>query len=243
MPVNAQYNIAAAGSAAARIAGYQRGKMYRAFLALGITASDTILDVGVTSDRSYDHSNYLEAWYSHKSNITAVGIDEGAAFLRETYPGVQYVKGDGRSLPFADDSFDYVHSSAVLEHVGNSFQQMAFIAEARRVARRGVFLTTPNRWYPIEFHTILPIVHWLPRRIFRRILVMTGKEFFASEQNLNLLSARQLRRMAKYSGFSDDYRVHGVRLAGLVSNVLLILEKKPTGRNAAVGESNSRLPK
>jgi hypothetical protein len=49
--------------------------------------------------------------------------------------------------------------------------------------------------------------------------------------------------MAKYSGFSDDYRVHGVRLAGLVSNVLLILEKKPTVRNAAVGESNSRLPK
>lgn len=227
MRTNAQYNVADPGSLAVKIAGYQRHKMFEAFLTIGITASDTILDVGVTSDRSYNHSNYLEAWYPHKSKITALGIDEGAAFLRQTFPGVRYVKGDGRALPFANNSFDYVHSSAVLEHVGNAFQQMAFIAEARRVARKGVFLTTPNRWYPIEFHTILPIVHWLPRRIFRRLLVMIGKDFFASEQNLNILSARQLRCMAKCLGFWDDYRVRGVRLGGLVSNLLLILEKEP----------------
>lgn len=228
MHVNAQYNTATPGSLAVRIAGYQRHKMFRAFLLVGVTASDTILDVGATSDRSYEHSNYLEAWYPYKSKITALGIDEGAAFLREAYPGVRYVKGDGRSLPFTDNSFDYVHSSAVLEHVGNVFQQMAFIAEARRVARKGVFLTTPNRWYPVEFHTVLPVIHWLPRKIFRRILVAIGKQYFASEQNLNLLSARQLRWMAKYIGLGDDYRVRGVRLAGLVSNVLFILEKKRT---------------
>jgi ubiquinone/menaquinone biosynthesis C-methylase UbiE len=242
MPINPQYNIAAPDSLAVRIAGYQRRKMFRAFLAIGITASDTILDVGVTSDRSYDHSNYLEAWYSYKSKITAVGIDEGAAFLRQTYPGVRYVKGDGRSLPFADDSFDYVHSSAVLEHVGNAVQQMAFIAEARRVAQKGVFLTTPNRWYPIEFHTVLPVAHWLPRKIFRRILVMSGKEFFASEQNLNLLSARQLRRMAKDIGFWDDYRVHGVRLVGLVSNVIFVLQKKPETPKTTIRESAPQPP-
>jgi hypothetical protein len=232
MRANAQYNVAAPGSLSVKIAGYQRQKMFEAFLTMGITTSDTILDVGVTSDRSYDHSNYLEAWYPHKSTITALGLDEGAVFLRQTFPGVRYVKGDGRALPFADNSFDYVHSSAVLEHVGNAFQQMAFIAEARRVARKGVFLTTPNRWYPIEFHTILPLLHWLPRRIFRRTLVMMGRDFFASEQNLNLLSARQLRCMAKYIGFLDDYRVRGVRLAGLVSNLLFILEKKPPRREA-----------
>ncbi len=228
------YNVAAPGSLAMRVAGYQRGKMFRAFLALGITASDTILDVGATSDRSHDHSNYLEAWYLHKSKITAVGIDEGAAFLQHAYPGVRYVKGDGRSLPFADGSFDYVHSSAVLEHVGNAFQQMAFIAEARRVARKGVFLTTPNRWYPVEFHTVLPVVHWLPPKIFRRILVIIGKEFFASEENLNLLSRHQVRRMAKNIGFLDDYRVYGVYLAGFVSNIIFILQKKPKGKTLSL---------
>jgi len=49
---------------------------------------------------------------------------------------------------------------------------------------------------------------------------MIGKEFSAFEQNLNLLSARQLRCIAKYLGVWDNYRVCGVRLAELVSNVL-----------------------
>ena len=38
MPINAQYNTAAPSSLAMRIASYQRHKMFRAFLALGITA-------------------------------------------------------------------------------------------------------------------------------------------------------------------------------------------------------------
>src|SRR5215472_7813607 len=123
MLANPQYNVAAPGSLAARIAGYQRRKMFRAFIALGITADDTILDIGVTSDRSYDHSNYLEAWYPRKDRITAVGVDRDAAFLVTRYPGMRFVAGDGRQLPFAEQAFDYVHASAVLEHVGSAAQQ------------------------------------------------------------------------------------------------------------------------
>jgi ubiquinone/menaquinone biosynthesis C-methylase UbiE len=140
------------------------------------------------------------------------------------------VMGDGRRLPFRDDSFDYVHSSAVLEHVGDRARQMNFIAEARRVARKGIFLTTPNRWYPVEFHTVLPIIHWLPPKIFRQILVMLGKEFFADERNLNLLSASDLRAMAERIGRDDDYRVYGVRLGGLVTNLVFLLFKKSAER-------------
>jgi len=87
--VNAQYNVARPGSLPARLAHYQRRKMFAAFLAAARpTEADTILDIGVTSDRSYDHSNYLEAWYPHKHRITAAGIDEGARFLEDIYPGV-----------------------------------------------------------------------------------------------------------------------------------------------------------
>ena len=88
---NAQYSVAAAGSLPIRIAGYQRKRMYGAFLRLGLGDADTILDIGATSDRSYDHSNYLECWYPQKSAITAVGIDDGAAFLEHAYPGVKFV--------------------------------------------------------------------------------------------------------------------------------------------------------
>jgi hypothetical protein len=47
MPIfNAQYYIATPGSLAVKIAGYQRRKMFDMFLSIGITSSDTILDVG-----------------------------------------------------------------------------------------------------------------------------------------------------------------------------------------------------
>jgi hypothetical protein len=37
------------------------------------------------------------------------------------------------------------------------------LAESRRVARRGAFHTTPDRWFPVEVRTQLPLLHWLPR--------------------------------------------------------------------------------
>ena len=222
MRVNAQYNVAAASSLPVRIAGHQRKKMYQAFLNIGITPADSVLDIGVTSDRTYDHSNYLEYWYPHPHRITALGIDEEARFLETRFPGIKFVAGDGRALPFRDDAFDYVHSSAVLEHVGSRANQAQFIAEACRVARKGVFLTTPNRWFPIEFHTILPIVHWLPMRTFRGLLRAIGRDFFAKESNLNLLSAKQLHTIAQRIDIGGRYALSNVRLCGVASNLLFI---------------------
>jgi len=222
---NAQYNVATPESLPVRIAGYQRRKMYDAFLRVGVAPSDTILDIGATSDRSYDHSNYLVCWYPHKRNITASGIDDKADFLEEAYPGIRFVHADGRRLPFPDRSFDYVHSAAVIEHVGSRLQQAAFISEAVRVARKAAFLTTPNRWFPVEFHTILPFAHWLPPRMFRAMLAATGKEFFAQEENLNLLSAGELRRICDSIGLRARATISGVQLLGIVSNLVLVVSK------------------
>ena len=132
------------------------------------TSADEMLDIGVTSDRSFSSSNYFEALYPHKNAITAVGIDD-AKFLEDTYPGLKFQFANVLKLPFADSSFDYVHSSAVLEHVGSTDNQEEMVAECLRVARKGVCITTPQCWFPIEFHTQLPFVHWLPARWFRRI--------------------------------------------------------------------------
>ena len=113
-----QYNVAAAGSLPVRIAAHQRRKMFSRFmLDTGVTAEERILDVGVTSDRSYEASNYLEAWYPYKDMVTAVGIDD-ASFLRDQYPGMRFVMADGLQLPFRDQAFDVVHSSAVCRVIG-----------------------------------------------------------------------------------------------------------------------------
>jgi ubiquinone/menaquinone biosynthesis C-methylase UbiE len=83
-----------------------------------IQEQDTVLDLGVTSDQTYSHSNYFEAWYPHKNRITASGVDD-ASFLEQMYPELRFVFADGRHLAFADREFDHVYSSAVLEHVGS----------------------------------------------------------------------------------------------------------------------------
>ncbi len=226
--VNAQYNVAAPDSLPVRIAAHQRRKMYAALLAaFPPIAEQTVVDVGVTSDRTYDHSNYLVAWYPHKARVTAVGLDD-ARFLETEHPGVRFVHADGRNLPFEANSYDVAHSSAVLEHVGNAAQQTQFLRELWRVARRGIFVTTPNRWFPVEFHTVLPLIHWLPKTAFRRTLRMMGRAFFAEESNLNLLGARDLSRLAVDAGL-QNVTITSVSLGGWPTNLLLTARKHVAG--------------
>ena len=223
--LNAQYNVARGGSLTDRISTRVRRRMYARFLGTGVATDDNLLDVGVTSDREQLASNYLEAWYPHKERITACGIDD-ASFLEEVYPGMRFVPGDGRALPFPDRSFDWVHSSAVLEHVGSAAEQAAFISELYRVCRKGIFLTTPNRWFPVEFHTVLPLVHWLPAPWFRAVLRRMGHRELAMERNLNLLDRRALAAACTRAGVRD-WRIGSVSLCGWPSNLLLVARRDP----------------
>lgn len=222
--INAQYNVVRPGSLPDRVAAHMRRRMYERFLAMGVQGEHSILDVGVTSDRTQIASNYLEAWYPNKHRITACGLDD-ASFLEEQYPGMTYVRADGRDLPFADGQFDFVHSSAVLEHVGSAANQSTFLAELLRVARQGIFVTTPNRWFPVEFHTTLPLLHWLPPAAFRNVIRRLGHEDLSLESNLNLMGGRTLRRMARGLG-GHSWRVHSVSLLGWPSNLLLEVRKR-----------------
>jgi hypothetical protein len=219
-----KWGDSAPGSLPTRVAKRQRRQMFERFLsALAPAGEDEILDVGVTNDRLHDHSNYLEAWYPHTARITAAGLED-ASFLEQAYPGLRFVQADARDLPFADSSYDFVHSSAVIEHVGSHDKQIACLSELWRVARSGIFVTTPNRWFPIEVHTVLPLIHWLPPETFRSILRGLGRDFFADEANLNLMSGASLADAARAAGITN-FRVETVSLVGWPSNLLLIARK------------------
>ncbi len=222
--LNAQYNVARPDSLALKFAFRLRRRMYEEFLRrTAVAPDDTILDVGVTSDTSYDVSNYLEAWYPHPHRITAAGVDDAGAIERR-YPGVRFVRADGRRLPFADRSFDVVHSSAVLEHVGTRTSQAAFVSELVRVARKAAFFTTPNRWFPIEVHTLLPVIHWLPGGAFRSILRSLGHHDLAQVEHLNLLGSAEIRLLCRERGI-DRFEIGSVRVFGWPSNLMLAVAR------------------
>jgi SAM-dependent methyltransferase len=227
--INAQYSLAAPESVANKITTRQRRKMFARFVeTMDISADDTLLDVGATTDTLCDHSNYLEAWWAHKHRITAVGIDD-CGFLETLYPGMRFVQADGCDLPFPDGSFDFVHSSAVIEHVGDRARQARLLGELWRVARRGVFVTTPNRWFPVEVHTMIPLLHWLPPRWYRAILRRVGLPLFAEEANLNLLSRSDLAGLVRAAGIAD-FRIAAVDLLALPSNLILMARKDAASR-------------
>lgn len=217
---NDQYNVAAPNSLAVRVGLRVRHQMFDEFMRrFRPGPTHTVLDVGVTSDQKYSVSNYFEALYPHKENITAVGLGN-ATFLETLYPGLTYVQADATNLQFPDRSFDFVHSSAVLEHVGSFENQTRMVHECLRVARRGICLTTPNRWFPIEFHTQLPLVHWLPKPASRVVMRKLGYAFFAEESNLNLLTRRDLHKaVANIKGWRSE--ITAPRLLGWPSNLLL----------------------
>ncbi len=72
-----------------------------------------VLDVGVTSDCERVESNFFEAMFPNKDRLTAFS-DQDASWLEERHPGLTFVRGDGRAMPFPDNSFDLVFSNAVL---------------------------------------------------------------------------------------------------------------------------------
>jgi ubiquinone/menaquinone biosynthesis C-methylase UbiE len=81
--------------------------------------------------------------------------------------GFRFIVADGTNLPFPDASFDIVVCNQVIEHVGD---QDKLIAEVYRVLRSdGIcYMATPNRLWPIEPHTSLPFLSYLPKSIANR---------------------------------------------------------------------------
>ena len=184
------YEVVEASSFAQRLAMIARQRMHADFLAIcDPTSRETILDTGV-SDVMRDEANMLERSYAFPEAITAVGLGEARAF-QEAFPRVRYQRIEpNEPLPFPDKAFDISVSNAVLEHVGSVEAQHRFMRELLRVGRR-TFLTVPNRFFPVEHHTGIPLMHWSDRT-FPTVCRWFGKDGWGRAENLILMSRARL---------------------------------------------------
>jgi hypothetical protein len=161
---------------ASRVSLHSRQRKLRLFHELLRPGPETtVLDVGATDAAFGDGStdNFFEALYPWPQRITAVGITPLETFAA-SFPEVSVVQADGRELPFPYGAFDICFSNAVVEHVGGGREeQRRFVHELCRCSRRA-FLTTPNRFFPLEVHTLVPFAHWLPRELRDRVLHARG---------------------------------------------------------------------
>ena len=150
-----------------------------------------VLDLG-GSNGTYAHS-LLASTPVRPENVCVADIDAAAVqSAARTFGYAAATLATGEPLPFADGAFDIVLCSSVLEHVtvptdeiwtatsGIDFRRRAlreqsrFAAEIRRVAR-GYFVQVPYRGFPIEAHTWLPFVSYLPRPWQCRVIATSNR--------------------------------------------------------------------
>ncbi len=216
------YAVAKPKSMAERLVIAARDRIYADFIAMTAPTPDaTIVDVGV-SDTITDAANVLQRAYPHPERITALGLGSGVQF-QAAYPKVAYRQIEpNRRLPFDDGHFDIATANAVLEHVGSRDHQRAFIDELARIARN-VFITVPHRFFPVEHHTGLPLVHFNDAS-FRFACARTGNAQWADETNLILMSRRHLRDLARdHQGARVG--TTGLRLGPFSSNLYLFITR------------------
>lgn len=219
-------SVSSLNAFAQRVSHWNRTRKWALFLREVAPDTETrVLDVGYQDVQYQRADNFLEEHYEWPAQITALGVEEPTHFSQR-YPEVRVITYDGRSSwPFGDASFDVVWSNAVLEHVGDRDAQLHFLREARRVGKR-VFLTTPNRGFPIEVHSRLPFIHWLPKRGLDAALRLFGHEGFTGDY-MRLLSSRELRRLLAEAGYADHYQIVRNRLGGFTLDFVILTHLVP----------------
>lgn len=205
------------------------------------TPSSRVADFGVSGNRDHPAHYFFESLYPHRHRLTVIGrAAEEAGWFAEAFPGLQFLEADLRAIPVPTGYFDYGICNAVVEHAGTAGQQAALVAEVCRVCRCVLF-TTPNKWFPIELHTWLPVLHWLPDSLYRGVLRRLGLDHFAEIENLNLLDATSFLSLFP-SGRRNELIRGGFPL--LPSNLLCVsreteegaVNARPLGLDVAEGD-------
>jgi hypothetical protein len=180
---------------------------------------DAILDVGV-SDVVNDAANMLERKYPYPERITALGLGAGDDF-RAAFPQTTYARiAPNERLPYGDRTFAIAATNAVLEHVGSAKDQAFFVRELLRVARK-VFISVPNRYFPVEHHTAIPLLHFWDAT-FGPVCRWLGKNEWADETNLILMTNASLAALGPANAVIE---YTGLRLGPFSSNLMLFVDE------------------
>ena len=174
---------------------------------LGLGPDDVVLDLGS------EDGSYLSKYYPYPHNIIIADIHEPPmkrGVEKHGLGGYRLISPDG-PLPFEDKEFRAVWCNSVIEHVtvardelGNisskdfvdqaEEHQSRFAKEIMRVAQ-AYFVQTPNKHFPIESHSIMPLIAYLPHatryRLSQRVKKFWVKQWTA---DFHLYDRKRFRR-------------------------------------------------
>lgn len=212
-----------------RVSIAARRRMFAVWLDYaGSLQGKTLLDVGATPDQERTESNCMLPWFHETGARVTLYSPEDISGLAGSFPWARILHspGFGAPIPASEREFEWVSASAVIEHVGVHDQQIAFLRDCARAASVGLFLTTPDRGHWFEFHTKLPLLHWLPRRCHRASLRVLGHSLWAQENHLRLVGAGELRAIAAVAlGGAFTFEIRRIWTLGMPSNLILLAKR------------------
>ena len=194
--------------------------------------SDRILDLGGGKGRHFaQHLPELNRVCVADHNADAL------AFAKQRF-GFETVLLDATErLPFADQEFDIVFCSSVIEHVtgpkeeaialfkrdGQAFRESAkehqrrFAAEIGRIGKR-YFVQTPYRFFPVEVHSWLPLLGYLPTHLQWAVMKITNSFWPRrdSHPDWSLLTCDEMQRLF------PEADIHRERFFGITKSVIAI---------------------
>jgi SAM-dependent methyltransferase len=209
----------------------KRARMFRN--AFELTETTRILDLGSETGRNI-HA-VLRGTRVQPKNVYICDIHEPLVSAgAERYGFTPVVARDGEALPFEQQSFDIVYCSSVIEHVTlpkaelwqerserrfvekSHERQLGFANEIRRLGRQ-YFVQTPYRGFPIESHSWLPFMGWLPRPVLLPVMRFTNAVWVKSTNpDWRLLNRREMQELF------PDARLAEEKFAGLTKSLVAV---------------------
>ena len=193
-------------------------------------ASDRIIDLGGGK------GGYLAGIIPYRGNVTIADVDPKVLKLAEDTYGFRTVCLDGSAtFPIADQEYDVLFSSSVIEHITGPRDmifnitdsaaftasaraaQTSFAQEIRRISKR-YFVQTPYKYFPIEPHSFLPFfLVLLPRRWQITLLEFSGRHWIKQVQaDFRLLTIKEMRELF------PDAEIVLERYCGFVKSIVAI---------------------
>jgi hypothetical protein len=172
-----------------------------------------ILDVGGLASFWVNRNYHLK----NDVQITLLNLEASSV----SYPNMISMVGDATNLLHcSDNSFDVVFSNSVIEHLYTKSNQEKMASEIRRVGKH-YFVQTPNKYFIIEPHYLLPGFQFLSPRVKYFLLTKTplsrGKFWdkqFAQQyvDEIRLLDEREM------TGLFPNGSIYKEKFLGLVKS-------------------------
>ena len=177
----------------------------------------TILDIG--GKINYWENRNLAG--NNDYQITLLNID----LEHSLYSNIKTIKGNATEMgELEDNSYDLTHSNSVIEHLYDFENQSKMALEVQRVGKK-YLIQTPNKYFFLEPHYLLPFFQFLPNSLKYFILTKTKlsrlkkwDQEFAKQyiEEIRLLSEKEMKILfpkskiyyEKFFGMNKSFTAH-----------------------------------